>query len=200
MNALEAALVDVAGYLEHQGIPYMVIGGFANLHWGRPRLTEDLDLKIQAEEPAWDGVVAGLQKRYRLLAPDPPAFLRQTRVIPLETPTGVRVDLVLAELPYEEEAIRRAETLSVGGQAFRICTAEDLVLHKIISDRSRDRDDVEGVVLSRGPSLDREYLDPRVRDMAAGLDRPDLLDFYNACLKRAGLPEASPRPKSPTPR
>ena len=69
----------------------------------------------------------------------------------------------------------------------RVCTAEDLVLHKVISDRGRDRDDVGGVVARQGASLDRSYLDPKVREMAAGLERPDILEFYRSCLKQAGL-------------
>lgn len=44
MNTPEAALVDLAGFLDQAKIPYMVIGGFANLRWGRPRLTQDLEI------------------------------------------------------------------------------------------------------------------------------------------------------------
>lgn len=190
MNRLEAALVDIAGHLEGQRIPYMVIGGFANLHWGRPRLTQDLDLKVQVPEPSWTGFIAGLSAGFRILVEDPVAFMRETRVLPIATPTGVRADLVLAELPYEVEALRRAAAIPVSGMAVRICTAEDLILHKIISDRNRDRDDVEGVILSRGGSLDRGYLDPRVGEMAAGLERPDIVEFYRSCLRKAGLGDA----------
>src|SRR6185503_18392109 len=57
MNRLEAALLDISGYLEGERIPHMVIGGFANLRWGRPRLTEDLDLKVQMAEPSWSSFV-----------------------------------------------------------------------------------------------------------------------------------------------
>ena len=149
MNRLEAAVVDVASHLDGHRVPYMVIGGFANLYWGRPRLTQDVDVKIAAAESTWVELVANLRKQFSLLVGDALAFLRETRVIPLETRGGVHVDLVLAGLPYEEEAIRRAVSMDIGGKAIRICTAEDLIIHKIISDRIRDRDDVEGVIVSR---------------------------------------------------
>src|SRR5438093_4235341 len=147
----------------------MVIGGFANLYWGRPRLTQDLDIKVNIAEPSWAEFLEVLGRRYRLLAPDPLAFARETHVIPLSAPSGIRTDLILASLPYEEEALQRAVTVEVGGRPVRVCTAEDLVLHKVISDRGRDRDDVGGVVARQGASLDRSYLDPKVREMAAGL-------------------------------
>ena len=56
MNLLEAALLDVSGYLSEQRVPYMVIGGFANLHWGRSRLTEDLDPTVHVTEAELRGL------------------------------------------------------------------------------------------------------------------------------------------------
>ena len=60
MNRLEAAVLDVADHLEGSQIPYMIFGGFANLHWGRPRLTEDIDIKVDVPEPSWPSFVDGL--------------------------------------------------------------------------------------------------------------------------------------------
>jgi hypothetical protein len=192
VNRLEAALIDVARHLEGSGVPYMVFGGFANLHWGRSRLTEDLDVKVRLDQSRWPEFLAGLGRRFRVLPADALAFAHETHVIPIETPTRVRVDLVLAVLPYEEEAIRRAVVLPVGPATVRLCTAEDLILHKIVSERARDRDDVEGVVLRRGALLDRDYLDPRIHELAAGLERPEIASYYHECLRKAGIVAALP--------
>src|SRR6185503_1401403 len=124
-------------------------------------LTEDLDLKVQMAEPSWSSFVDGLKVRYQLLAGEPLQFARETHVVPIATPAEVRIDLILATLPFEEEAIQRAIEIPLGRQTVRICTAEDLILHKIISHRVRDRDDVEGVIARQVASLDRTYLDPR---------------------------------------
>jgi hypothetical protein len=186
VNRLEAALLDIAGHLQSQNVPYMVIGGFANLHWGRPRLTEDLDVKIDVEEARWAEFTDGLRVGFEILVPNALEFLGETRVLPVQTRTGVRVDLVMAELPYEREAIRRAVTVAVGSRSVHLTTAEDLILHKIISDRNRDRDDVEGVIALRGGELDRDYLDPRVRELACGLEKPEILEFYEECIRKAG--------------
>ena len=189
MNRLEAAVLDVADHLELSQVPYMIFGGFANLHWGRPRLTEDIDIKVDVPEPSWPGFVDGLSRRFILLVRDPLEFLHDTLVLPISTRTDVRVDLVMAAMPYEREAISRAASVAVGNRMVKISTAEDLILHKIISDRSRDRDDVEGVIMRQGPKLDRAYLDPRVEEMASGLEKPEILEFYRSCLERAGQAE-----------
>ena len=42
MSRLEQALVTVARFLEQHHVPYMVIGGIANVVWGRPRTTLDV--------------------------------------------------------------------------------------------------------------------------------------------------------------
>jgi hypothetical protein len=185
MNRLEAGLLDVVSHLDEARVRYMVFGGYANLYWGRPRLTEDLDFKVVVPEAEWAGFITGLGRRFSLLAEDPLGFARETRVIPLETSAGVLADLVLAGIPYEEEAIERARAVEVNGRPVRLCTAEDLVLHKIISDRPRDRDDVEGIITRQGGSLDRGYLDHRIQELARDLERPDSLEFYRACLRKA---------------
>jgi hypothetical protein len=187
VNRLEAALVDVAAFLEARRVPWMVFGGWAALRWGRVRLTEDIDIKVVVEEPAWPGFIAQLAGSYRILVDDPIGFARSTRVLPVRTPTEVRVDIVLAGLPYEEQAIARAQVVELGGVIVRVCGPEDLILHKLVSERPRDHEDVAAVVLRRGAALERDYLDPRVAALARDLERPDIETFYRECLTRAGL-------------
>jgi len=100
----------------------------------------------------------------------------------METERGFRVDVIFGSLPFERAAIRRARLMSVAGQRVRICTAEDLIITKIVSDRPRDREDVAGIIRTQGVGLDRGYLDPLIEGLAAELGRPDLLDFYRRCV------------------
>lgn len=53
-------------------------------------------------------------------------------MLPLEV-EGLRVDLILGQPPYEEQAIRRARLVDVDGLGVRVCAPEDLIVHKIIS-------------------------------------------------------------------
>ncbi len=58
--------------------------------------------------------------------------------------------------------------------------AEDLIIHKIISERPRDREDVEGVFRRQGSSLDFACLDRIVHELGKALIRSDMVDFYQA--------------------
>jgi hypothetical protein len=187
VNLLEAALADLAGFLSESRVPYMVIGGFANLKWGRPRLTQDLDLMVRVPDDELSAFLTRLGKRYHLLAPDPLGMARETRVVPLATSAGVRADLILAGLDYEEAAVRRAVSVPVAGTTVCLCTAEDLVILKLASQRLRDQEDAEGVIVRQGPALDRAYLEPLVQQVATELDRPAIVEFYRACLGKAGI-------------
>ncbi len=155
----------------------MVIGGLANAVWGVPRATLDIDLTLWVEEPAIANVIRSLCSRFTCLSENPEEFVRQTRVLPVEV-EDVKADLIFGMLPYEREAIGRAVVRRVGGEAVPFCTAEDLILHKIVSERERDRDDAREVLLVQRGRLDHAYLEPRVRGLADLLDRPSLLDDY----------------------
>ena len=67
MNALEQSLKQITGFLKRQHIPYMIIGGIANMHWGRARLTQDLDLTIICKEEKIPDFIEKLDKEFKLL-------------------------------------------------------------------------------------------------------------------------------------
>jgi len=131
MNALEDALVEVARRIDELDVPYAVVGGMANAIWGEPRSTLDVDVTVWVEEPAIAGFVASLGTTFRFCTADPLAFAHETRVLPVESGAGVRIDFILGLLPFEKEAIDRAVTVDVAGCAVRFVTAEDLILIKV---------------------------------------------------------------------
>jgi hypothetical protein len=184
MNAQEAALIAIAERLESLGIPYMVIGGMANVVWGEPRATLAIDVTIWVDEGDIDSLPGRLADHFILLPDNPGDFIRQTRVLPLETAAGVRIDVIFGLLPFEQAAIARSVSRTVAGKPIRFCTAEDLVLHKIISEREQDLRDVQGILRRRSPEMDRDYLDPRVQELAEALERPDIWRNYERWLHR----------------
>lgn len=178
MTGQEAALASLARILDASAIPYMVIGGHANALWGEPRATIDIDVTIWLPESGVPRLVADLAPAFRPRVADPEAFVRETRVLPVATGDGLGVDLIFGLLPFEEQAIARARPVKIEDQEVRFCTAEDLILLKIVSTRERDLEDVRGVVRAQGTDLDREYLEPRIRELAELLERPEILDFW----------------------
>jgi hypothetical protein len=59
------------------------------------------------------------------------------------------VDLLVALTPYQQEALRRAQG--------NVLTVEDVLVHKIIAWRARDRDDIESII-SAGHDIDWGYV------------------------------------------
>jgi len=186
MSDQEGALLKLAAALERQGIPYMVIGGLANVVWGEPRATLDVDVTVWVDEANLAGAVTDLTAAFRPLVEDPLEFLRETRVLPLESEAGVRIDVVFGLLPFERDAIARAVPIVVAGAPVRFCTAEDLILMKIVSTRAQDLADAEAVAARRFDLLDLGYLEPRIKELADLLGRSEIARRWEAWRARAG--------------
>lgn len=188
MTSQEQALVDVAEFLRTLQVPYMVIGGMAFTVWGIARSTVDVDVTVWVEEDRLKGFVEEVSRHFEITPSKPLDFIRETRVLPVTTAAGVAVDIVFGMLPFELEALDRAVTRKVAGEEVKFCTAEDLILHKIISEREQDILDVRQLIEIQRDKLDRGYLDPRVNELANLLERPEILDTYRQALKAQELP------------
>jgi hypothetical protein len=174
MTALERAVVSIAAALDSLHIDYMIVGGIANAILGEPRATIDVDVTVAVENPDLAQAIAGLGRLFTAAVPEPEAFVRRTRVLPLDTADGIRIDVIFALLSFERDAVHRANTVTVGGRGVRVVTPEDLILMKIISDRPRDRADAEALTRRRVETLDMTYLEPRIREFAEVLERPEI--------------------------
>jgi hypothetical protein len=180
MSRQEEVLGALARLLDQLDVPYMVVGGHANALWGEPRATLDIDVTVLLDESRLGELIGGLDPVLTPRIPDPATFVRETRVLPLVTRDGLAVDIIWGLLPFEEDAIRRADTVDVEGKPVRFATAEDLILLKIVSERPRDRADVQGVARRQGRRLDLDYLEPRIEELARLLDRPEIADFWRS--------------------
>ena len=188
MAELDDALAALADWLDQQTIRYMVIGGFAVSIWGEPRFTRHLDVTISVPSETFDSTVQRICSQFRSLSAEPLRFARETRVLPVVS-GNVPVDIIFAALPYEDEAIARARQIKVGSALVRICSPEDLVIHKIVSPRPRDREDIEGIFRYRHSELDFSYLDPRIKELADALADRNMFDWYQG-LKQRWTPES----------
>ncbi|MBI4597311.1 MAG: nucleotidyltransferase [Candidatus Omnitrophica bacterium] len=187
MTALERALALIARFLDEHRIPYMIIGGIANLVWGEPRSTLDVDASLLVEETQWPSLMKELRSIVRIIPRNPIAFLKDTHVLPVETSDGVRIDLIWATLPYEHQAIARATIEEVTGQRIRVrvCRPEDLVIHKVLSARPKDQEDVRAIIHQQRARLDRPYVNRIVGELAKALDRPEMVEFLARCFRES---------------
>ncbi|MGD9791977.1 MAG: hypothetical protein AB7V43_00745 [Acidimicrobiia bacterium] len=131
------------------------IGAFAALRFRLvPRETTDIDFLVRSLA----GVAAAAEALgldYREVADeggDPYlAFIRGRDA----NGNSVVVDLLKIETDYQLEAHDRA----VDGWL----TVEDVIVHKLIAWRPRDRDDIESILATR-PALDRNYIERWARE------------------------------------
>lgn len=192
MSELGDTLALVKAVMDRNGLEYMVIGGLAAVVWGEPRTTRDIDITV-------DVGTIGVESFVRITAEcgdprpdDPVAFAERTRVVPIRTSAGIPIDFVLAVLPFEMDAIRRARLVTVEGVEVPICGPEDLVVHKIISERPRDLEDVVGILRRQRDRLDLGSLDRTVAALADDLGEPAVAQRFESAKVAAGIRRPTP--------
>lgn len=175
------ALSSLTAALDELDASAMVIGGVAVIAHGVPRLTVDIDATVTAAGLDVDRMVETLG-RHAITAriPDASAFARAHQVwLGAHVPTGTPIDISLAWLPFEEDALRSAVACDYGGVALRIPRPEDLLIYKVIASRPRDLDDAEGLLALHGAEMDLHRVRRVVAEFARVLDddeRPRTLE------------------------
>ncbi|HMO66123.1 MAG TPA: hypothetical protein PKE47_13020 [Verrucomicrobiota bacterium] len=158
MNCLFAAAENLLELLDQSGWKSCLIGGLANLRWGEPRQTKDVDVSVAAGWGREDEIADLLLSHYRLRLGDR-AFALRMRVLLLLGPDDVPLDVALGAIPFELACIERSTPwLVLDRYRLRTCSAEDLIVHKVFAGRDRDWVDVEGVVRRQGSRLELELI------------------------------------------
>jgi len=109
LRELIAAAAALQKKWEAMDFQFCFIGGLAVQHWGEPRQTNDVDATVWTqfgnERPVIDRLLEDLTSRIE----NADQFALVNRVLLVQEPSGVDVDVALAAFPYELEMIRRAE-------------------------------------------------------------------------------------------
>jgi len=170
--------------LDDAGIPSIVIGGVAVAVWGEPRVTRDVDFKVQLGREDAERLMATLAPDYVSLLPDARKALRQQAMVFVQDIAGTRLDLLLADTPYDVLAIQRGRDVELQpGVTIRVCSPEDLVIYKLISTRLRDHEDAQGVIRRQGSNLDDEYVLDWLHQFEQALDDSTLVAEYKGLRK-----------------
>lgn len=178
---------DIQRRLRALDIPSVVIGGLAVAIWGEPRLTRDIDLKIALDRDDTHRLLDALPAEWRPLADDPAQAFDQFGVLFLLTPKGLRFDLLLAENPFDLEAIERGRVVAVGpGAELVACTPEDLIIYKLVSTRPQDHEDVRRVVMRQGDALDDAYVVAWLSRFEQAVDDSTLVATYRHLRGQSG--------------
>lgn len=140
---------SVGRLLDDIGVRWTVIGALAALEYrSSPRLTNDVDFLAE-----WhDGLVPALETA---------GYHVRVMAVPDERPhvlfaeqEGVRVDILFPVVEYQRVALDRASD---------VLTVEDVIIHKLIAWRPRDRDDIVSI-LEAGHEIDAGYVEHWARE------------------------------------
>jgi hypothetical protein len=161
---------------------WYVFGAQAVLHWGRPRFTTDIDVTAQLGPTDTGRLIASMgEAGFALRVEGTKAFIEQTQVVPfLHTASQWPLDLVLGGPGLEEEFLERAVTVEVApGLLVRVISAEDLIVTKVLAGRSKDLDDVRGILVAQGASLDVNAIRVTLAMLEEALGVSDLLAVFD---------------------
>jgi hypothetical protein len=172
-----AALRDLENWLESSKVPHALLGGVAVSLISQPRATRDIDACILADQDLWPSLIDS-GKRYGFVPriDDALAFAERSRVFLLaHQPSGIKVDISVAALPFEQEMLSRAATIAVGDFNVKVPTPEDLVISKAVAHRPRDLVDIGSILVSH-PDIDLSRVRRFVSQFSIVLEMPEILD------------------------
>lgn len=185
MNSQEEAAWELHLFLGDLGAPYAIIGGVAVQHWGDPRFTQDVDLTVVAPPEGPAKLTQQILERFSARIPDAAAFARRNRVILVRASNGCPVDISLGVPGYEESVMLRVVDYEMDpGRSIRICSAEDLVIHKAVAGRPQDIRDIEGIVYRQRDALDVSYIRRWLSDFADVLADPEVRQRFERSWER----------------
>lgn len=157
--------------LSRSGLKGAVIGGVAVIARGVPRFTADVDVAVIPPAGGAREVLDELAAfGFRPRIPDAERFAEENLVVlARHEATGVDVDVSLAHLEFEHEAIRLAERVSFAGATLPVPRPTELVIYKMVAARPKDLADVEALLLG-GAHVDADRVRDALRDFDALLD------------------------------
>ena len=140
-------------------------------------MTRDLDLSLLAGFGTEAPFIDALLKLYTGRIADARTLALERRILLLRTESGIGIDVSLAALPFEEQAVDRSIQVEfITGTHLRILSAEDLIVMKIFAGRDIDLRDLRSIIVRQGESnLDWAYIEPNVIGLAELKEDPNMV-------------------------
>jgi hypothetical protein len=139
-----AWLASIAEIFDDLGVDWTLVGALAaNRYRSTPRFTTDVDTMAEHHPGLVDRLkLAGYDVSVVADEGEPAHLIRCHR-------STESVDILLPVVEYQRIALARAQD--------HVLTVEDVIIHKLIAWRARDRDDIRSILEAEVP-LDRKYL------------------------------------------
>lgn len=185
MDTLFNSVATIQLKLREASIESVAIGGLAVAAWGEVRATQDVDLRVLLDRDGAERLLVALGTDYVPFGLDIPPIeaLRQFGMLFVRDASGTRIDLLLSDIDFDREAVRRGRDVEVVPSCtIRICTAEDLLIYKVLAGRPKDLIDVPGVIEKQGGSLDVNYVVRWLELFETMIDDSTLVDTFRGFL------------------
>jgi len=136
MNDYIESFLEVIAILDNEKIPYMVVGSFASMIYGEPRLTHDMDLVV-------DVLPSDAIRIEKIFRPEefycPPLEVLKPEIIHrgqfnlIHSKSGLKVDIIVRKLsPHAEVEFGRRKLLPFWeAREVFVASAEDVIIKKL---------------------------------------------------------------------
>lgn len=185
MNPQFRAIWEVHQFFTSENIPYVLIGGIALQWWGEPRFTRDVDVTILINLGNEETVIKKILSFFPPRIPNALAFALKNRICLVKSKENYEIDISLGIPGYEEEVIKRAVGCKIDkNRIVRICSAEDLIIHKAVAGRPQDISDIESIIIRQGKTLDSKYIRKWLKEFSDALEMSEILERFERHWKR----------------
>jgi len=188
LDPILSAARELEDFCNERGWQFCFIGGLAVQRWGEPRFTADADLTLLTGFGDEEKFISALCGHFHPRRTDAHQFALQSRVVLLEANNGTPLDVALGAVPFEVNSVRRASPFAIGeGRTLTTCSAEDLLVHKLVANREKDWIDIESVLARQWSKLDLELFRHEVIPLLELKEDPETLPRFDrlfAKLKR----------------
>lgn len=176
LTAFEQTLQKIDGICNQHHLDYIVIGGVAIMYHLEYRTTKDVDISLRLDLQQIRSVGKLFLNHFNSVYDNPLDFFERYFVLPLINPaTKIRIDISAGLGGFEQNAVERSNRVKFSDVEINVCTAEDLIIFKLVAARPIDLADSEMLVQKYVHTLDKKYL----LDIAyefTNLERSDVLE------------------------
>ncbi len=167
---------EIQDFCDQKGWRSCFIGGVAVQRWSEARVTRDVDLTLLTGFGGEAPFIETLLAHYPPRSPGAKEFALRSRVLLLNSPSGVGIDISLGALPFESLVVKRASPFEFApGLMLRTCSAEDLMVMKLFASRAIDIRDAEGIAVRHDKTLDWSYVEAQLIPLAEAKDEPEIM-------------------------
>ncbi|MFN0102378.1 MAG: hypothetical protein ACKV2U_09860 [Bryobacteraceae bacterium] len=170
------AAVELQNFCDQLGWRSCFIGGIAVQRWSQARVTRDVDLTLLTGFGPESSFIETLLSHYTPRTSNSAQFALRSRVLLLNSPSGIGIDVSLGALPFENLVVQRATLFKFArGVELRTCSAEDLMVMKLFASRAIDIRDAEGIAVRHDKTLDWRYVEEQLTPLAEAKEEPEIL-------------------------